>query len=462
MVSAKWRPPIPLDGHIYSFGRTGSGKTWKLLAILQFYYARGYKIWDMFGGKRMEGPFWAIPSDEKKLWFEYISEVGEMKSPGPKEYKVNLYYPFFIKTLPDKLPELLPRVTSRVMTLYFKDITAEDISVISGTLTKPQSNIWRTVVKELPDDANGEDILNWFKKHGKSATKNPLFYEFVEPFVEAHILTGKNSPYNINLKEEAEDKEAIFVLAEDYTPMKFRMFFMNYLATRLFELVNKNKIHTKNISFYREMNMFMKVQDASTEGAEQKQILRNRLSDVARYGRSGSFIAGDSQSPHEVAGLIEGQDDLLCLNELPGQKDREVACDRLKADGRMSRQQIAYLGTMPVEQMAVIQRRKNAQLLKRVQPPRTMGWKRETGNFLKVWKEKYNTWRNIKIEKQKILDAYKCSRTIALAHKKVDDGMIGDINLVKIKAVEEKKDINNAQVELERLKKSIMEKEILI
>ena len=85
MVLKAWSPSRNLDGHIFSYGRTGSGKTWKLLAIIQFYYAIGYKVWDLFGGKRKEGPFWALSSDEKKLWFEYQREVGEMKSPGPKE-----------------------------------------------------------------------------------------------------------------------------------------------------------------------------------------------------------------------------------------------------------------------------------------------------------------------------------------------------------------------------------------
>ena len=94
MVGSNWKPPVPIDGHVFVYGRTGSGKTFKSMAVLQFYFEHGYKVWDLYGGKRKEGSFWCIPSDEKKLWFEFEKEVGKMKEPGPKEYNVNLYIPF--------------------------------------------------------------------------------------------------------------------------------------------------------------------------------------------------------------------------------------------------------------------------------------------------------------------------------------------------------------------------------
>src|SRR3990167_807680 len=130
----KWKPMTNLGGHIFSYGRSGAGKTWKLIALIQFYYSHKYKIWDLWGGNRKEGAFWCFPSDEKKLWNEYHREVGEMVSPGPKEYNVDLLYPFFKDNLPKNLPSKDPRIKSIPFTLYFKDIKIDIISTITGGL----------------------------------------------------------------------------------------------------------------------------------------------------------------------------------------------------------------------------------------------------------------------------------------------------------------------------------------
>ncbi len=394
-----WKPPIPLNGHIFSYGRTGSGKSWKLLAIIQFYFEQGYKIWDIYGGKRREGSFWCFPSEEDKLWFDYKQMVGTMKEDGPKEYNVNLYYPFLKTHLPEnrQIPEKLPRIKSKVFTIYWKSLTINHIAVVSGTVTPNQKALWEKLKSELSDFTGSADLLDWFERSENVGKKtNPLYKSFLLPVCSEGLLQGKNCKYNIDLIEEAKEKDRIFVLNEDYTSADINLFLISYISSTLFELVNDEDIHNKNLLFFREMNLFMKVQDESSQDSDQRKIIRNQISDVARYGRSGLFIAGDTQSPAEVRGLVEGQDDLLCLNELPGIRDREEACDRIRADGRMSTKQVAYLGTLPIQEMIIVERGKSAKLIKRVQPPRTMGWKREIGSFQKVWKNKYNSYRDIR------------------------------------------------------------------
>lgn len=409
MVSKIWKPPKPLDGHIFCYGRTGSGKTFKMIAIVQYYFEHGYKIWDLYGGKRREGSFWCIPSDENKLWDDFEKEVGILKEPGPKEYKVNLYFPFFNSSLPDKVPELLPRIKSNIFTIYWKDLAPEHISVLIGEVTENQKRIWEKMKKDLADNSTPQELIEWFReRNNKKFKHNPLYYNFVEPLCKEKLLQGKYCKTNINFIEESKEKDRVFVLNEDYTPIKYRMFLMSYIANNLYNLVNNEKIHHKNIMVFREMNLFMKVQDEASQDAKQKQQLRNEISDIARYGRSGLHLAGDTQSPAEVKGIVEGQQDLLCINELPGARDREEACERLRKDGKISRKQIAYIGSMPVEQMVVLGRYdKNAKLLKRVQPPRTMGWKRNTGQFQKVWKNKYNSYKDIRDIKNEILQREK-------------------------------------------------------
>lgn len=391
-----------------------SGKSWKTIAIVQFYHSHNYKIWDLWGGERKEGGFWAFPSDEKKLWFDYKKEVGSFSNEGPKQYKVDLYFPFFKDTikkdLPEKqLPEKKPHITSYLFTLYFKDIEPEVIATITGALSQQAKWVWEKIQKELPDNANSEDILNWFekdKKH-KGFKKLTLYRRFIEPFCENQILQGKNFRLNLDIIKIAKEKENVFVLMNEYTPHKYVMFFIIYIMKKIRELAEKDIIHRQNLAFFRELNYFMKVEDASTENGEQKQIMRGLFSDIVRYGRSGIIIAGDTQSPAEVKGLVEGQQDLLCLCELPGTKDREVACDTLIRDGRMSTEHKNYLGCTLInsEQMIVVARGEKARLIKKVQPPRTKCFKVSDGSFLRHWKTKLNSYRDISQDIQDIDDA---------------------------------------------------------
>ncbi|MFW5794141.1 MAG: hypothetical protein ACOCV1_01530 [Bacillota bacterium] len=447
MVSGVWRPPVPIDGHIFVYGRTGSGKTFKAMSIFQFYFEKGYKAWDVYGGKRKEGSFWAIPSDEKKLWFKYEQAVGKMKERGPKEYNVNLYIPYLKTNLEDvkEVPEMLPRIRTKIFTIYWKSIEPKHIATLSGEVTENQKRVWTELKDQLSDDAGPDEILSWFNRNENTKFQNnPLYYTFIKPLCKQKILQGKDCPYNIDLIAEAKEKDRVFVLNEDYTPLEFRMFLMSYITTKLYDLVNEEKIHHKNIVYFREMNLFMKVQDESAQDAQQKQILRNEVSDVIRYGRSGLHIIGDTQSPSEVKGLVEGQEDLLCINELPGARDREEACDQLRRDKKISKLQIAYIGSMPIEQMVVIGRKdKKVKLLPRVQPPRTMGWKRETGSFRKVWKNKYNSYKNIQDIKKEI------------------NNREAQLNFLKRKADEVEKDINEVNIKNKPKEEEFEEKWII-
>lgn len=395
----EYHPPNPIPGHCFSYGKTGSGKSWKNLAIAQCYHSYGYKIWDIFGGLRREGPFWCFPSDEKVLWRKFLDGAGVVEDKGPKEYHVDLYYPFFKSKLPSKLPEKLPRITSNIFTIYFKDIGVNDIAVVIGGVSTNQERILTRIKNELPDTSNSQDILEWFEETpARQKTKRfPIYHSFFEPLCNERLFDGKNGKYNINIKEIAKDKNRIFVFAEDYLPdERYRFFFIRFFANKLFRLVNEDKIHKKNILLLREINLFMKVDDESVQHKEQKQILRNDFSNLLRYGRSGVFAICDTQSPREVRSITPGQEGILCLNMLPGAKDREEACERPRRDGRMNSKHEDYLGIMPIQEMAILEQGKKIVKVDNVQPPRTMGWKPETGSFVNVWKKIYNSFMDIK------------------------------------------------------------------
>jgi len=396
MNGRRFRPVWPLTGNGFFYGRVGSGKSYKLKTFCEHYYEKRCKIWDMFGGKRGEGPFWAFPTNEIKLWRDYEQFVGMMKGYGPKEYPVNLVYPFFIDELPNELPEKKPRISNKAMTIYFKDVTISDISLVIGSVAQNAKYTWNYICKNLPDKANGQDILNLMNGKLKRYKDLTLYKSFILPLCSQKVLAGKNCPHNIDLAAESKKRDEIFVLCDDFVPKEFKLFIMGFILRKLFyEIIMKDKTHKFNIALFREMSLFMKVIDASSQDAEQVQNFRNLIVDIARYARSGLYIFGDTQSPNEVKGMISGSEDILCISEMPSQADRDAACESLRRDMRISPGQIAYIATMPVYEMVVVERGKKAVLIRRVQPPRSRSWKQNDVNFLSCWKKVYNQYSSM-------------------------------------------------------------------
>ena len=407
MAKGAYTPIWPLTGNCFSYGRIGSGKSFIVKTFAEHYYEKGCKIWDFFGGKRGEGPFWAFPSDEIKLWREYEQVVGIMDIYGPKEYPVNLVFPFFYDELPRELPEKKPRISCKPMTIYFKEVTAADISLVIGNVSQQAKYVWNYIVKELDDEANGQDIMNLMNGKFKRYKELTIYKSFIFPLCQAKILVGKKCIHNLDLIAEAKKKKEVFVLCDDFTPEEFKLFIMGFLIRRLLKHVMDDKTHKHNIAVFREMSLFMKVIDASAQNAGQTQNFRGLITDVARYARSGLFIFGDTQSPQEVKGMVSGSEDLLILNEMPSPSDRDCACEPLRKDMRISSAQVSYIATMPVWEAVVVERGKKAQLIKRVQPPRTKCWKQNDVNFMSAWKNIYNTYVDLNPMKDEIYTLYK-------------------------------------------------------
>jgi len=391
-----WRVPMPLTGNGFFFGRTDSGKSWKMLAIVQGYHSHGYKIWDLFGGKRHEGPFWSFESEESRLWKEFEAEVGIMKGKGPKRYKVNLLVPMFSTELPSKYAEDLPRVATKVFTIPFHSIDLEDVSTVTGPLSNNARYLWNQLKHDLGKEANGEDIRHLMNTK-YSGYKNLSIYKlFLRPAINNHLIGSRDFDLNLDFVDEAKEKDRISVLVDDFVPPQFKFFVISWMQRNIMDLAMNDKIHKKNIGVMREVNMFMKVQDKSKEDEDRTQIFRNQVSDVARYARSGLFLFMDTQSPYEVKGLIEGQEDILGINEMPGAKDRDELCDQLKRDRRINDVVIRLIAKIPVFKMVLVTRGERAKILQRVMPPRNQCWKPTCGNFNSFWGRRINKWVKLK------------------------------------------------------------------
>ncbi len=408
----RWHLTLPLTGNVYIFGRTDSGKSWKLLAITQVLHdGYNHKVFDFFGGKRNEGPFWCFMSEELKLWKEYELAFGPMEKEGPKEYFVILARPLFSTKLPTKLEEDLPRIKSIEFGLNVMNISISDISLRIGDVSRKAQNVWNEIQKEVGATGNGEDIQYLMDTKLKGCKSLSIYTLFIKPLIDNHFFVRKDSKYNLNLINEANDIESIFVLCHEYIPEEFKWFIMGNLLRRIGELAMNNKITRRNICLFRECSNFMKVTDKTALFAEQTGIFRNLLTDAARYARSGTFLFMDSQSPEEVKNLIESQDDFTGICEMAGAKDRETLCQQLKIDKRMTRRQISSLYNIKIHEMVVIERAKKARLLRRVMPPRTLAWKPTLGSFANVWKNKINKYKNINEEIKEWEEDYQLSKT---------------------------------------------------
>lgn len=385
-IIKKWSVPTPLQGHIFALGRIGSGKSCKLLSIVQGYMEKGYKVFDLFGGERGEGTYWCLKNDDHTLWNQLEGETYMFEEPGPKEYKVNILYPMFASKLPKKLPEEGSRVRSYTFTIPIKDIIVEDITLAIGPLGNESQFIWDTILRELGNKSNGADIKEVMSEKFPKKKARAIYSLFLRPLVEERLLANKYSRLNLDVVSEAQDRDTVTVLCLDYVPEKYKLFVIGYIMRKIFDAVLKNKIHKKNIAMLREVSKFMKVVDSDKSKSEVSQIFRNQLVNIARYGRSGLFLAMDTQSSAEVKGLIEGSDDLLCICEMPSFSDRDYTCKPLIRDKRMTTRQEAEISMLKIQEMYVIERGKRARKLKRVAPPRSRYFKTEYGSFYDLWK----------------------------------------------------------------------------
>lgn len=375
-----------------------SGKTWKMIAMAQVYHSKlNYKIFDIYGGRYCEEGYWCFPSDEKKLWWEFRNEVGVMKSEGPKEYNVNLLFPCFAMKLPKEIPEHLPRIKSQIFTIPFKTITEEDISVVIGELSKNSVYFWNKIRKDLPKNATAGDIDNYVDKHLPKFKKLAIYRNFLKPALDNYLISGDDCPLALDLIKEAKEQERISILCHLYMPnMVWQMFIMNYITRRiLFDLIPKEKIPKDNIAIFREAGDFMKIIDKDKDTAEQVQTFRNKLNKLVRYSRRGLIPFMDTQSPSDTKGLIEGQEDLLCINEISIIDIGDIL-EKLKKEKRISATIKNRLSTLNQKELIIVERKQKAVLLKRFMPPRCMCYKGKS--FLKIWKERINDWKKTRID----------------------------------------------------------------
>lgn len=147
-------------------------------------------------------------------------------------------------------------------------------------------------------------------------------------------------------------------------------------------------------------------------------VRKRKVYDIVMKKNHNFFLSNGILSHNsECKSLIEGQDDLTGINEMPSQKDRDELCIILLKDRRISKAQVRYLYNIPVHQMVVVTRGQKAKLIKRVMPPRNQCWKPTTGDFYTFYKNRINSWIPTKTKLNPILD--ECDRSMSNLKNKI-------------------------------------------
>jgi len=144
-----------------------------------------------------------------------------------------------------------------------------------------------------------------------------------------------------------------------------------------------------------------------------KKIGKRKVYDIIMLKNHNFLLSNNILSSNsECKGLIDGQQEILAICEMPSPNSIETTCVPLKKAGRMNSAQIQYIQwRIQKHQVCIVQRGKRAVILKRINPPRSMYWKPEYRNFTTFWKKEKDKWVNsktfldiIKNENQKRLE----------------------------------------------------------
>ena len=444
----EWK--IEKAGDIFIFGIKGSGKTCKLLTFSQAMLDNGFikKWWHIFGGDRDEGPLLSFPNRDLNLWNDLENETFEFENEGPKQYKITYAKPMFSKTMPEQLPEDMPNVECEVFTIPFRKIDKKQIACAIGEVGKTAETLWENIIEDTNSKSNGEDI-KFLMEHKYKKQKKSAFYQlFIKPMIDNHFFASEDSELNLNLIKESEKRDRIFVLSLDDVPSQFKLFVMSYIITNLYDLVKRNKIYKDHLLTFNEASLFMKQVDSDKNRDMQSNAFRNIIVDQVRYGRVGIFYGMDTQDSSEVKGLIDGQQEILAICELPSQNSIEATCVPLKRAGRMNDAQIAFVQwKIQKHQICIIQRGKRAVILQRINPPRSCYWKPEYRNFITFWKKEKDKWIESKIFLDKIkkeyLDRDEFLTIINSKEEDFEEEYENETELEDIKSEEEKEDLDH-------------------
>lgn len=448
-VIKTYYPDRRLEGHIFSFGRVGGGKSVSTKSIIESYQENlGYKIFDIYGGEREEGVYWALPSQDKDYFEQELGAIGTLDEDGPKQFRVNILYPYFESKLPKKLPKLKPYVNSTLFTIPLEDVTAEDLKMVMGNISETTIYMWNEIIHKSTKDDNAGSLIHLSEEI--KAGNFLLYKNFIIPMSREKFLMHRGCDYNIDIISEAKDKEVITVLCLEFVPKRFHLFIINYILRKIMDHLDLNQIPRDNIIFMREAAEFFRATDDSVV-EDRFKIFRTNLSHYIRMGRRGAYFALDCQSPLEVRGLVQGSEDYTLMFLTTAWRDKAEMCEELKREKRMRPDQVADLAFLEKGECYIAEIGKVVKKVK-ISLPRSAYWKKEYGNFHKnAWSKFGGDWKNISDVKVYINEKFKIIEKFYKEKKKKEK--VGEIEEEVIK----KESVNTKTKSEETPRKSVID-----
>tara|TARA_Y100000034_G_C6906463_1_gene420846 strand:- start:4223 stop:5707 length:1485 start_codon:yes stop_codon:yes gene_type:complete len=398
------RVPPHLVGAIFVYGRINSGKTTSILSLGGLYHdnpQRKYKVFDLWGGDRNEHLYWTLPSDQIAYW-NGAKKMLRLDKPGPKQYKVNLWYPL-TKKLPKKLPFFPNYVTSKLFTIPIRNFTSADASLVIGSIPESVSSLWNNVVSDSSSNDNVFEVLEEFSKTVQK--RNSFYNSILIPLSKDLLFQNDACLFNLTNKimaKELDDQETISILCLDFVDKEYKLFVIGYFMRLISEELDKKRRQT--IGIIREASEFFNVTDKSVVPDRYK-VMKRYLSTWIKMGRRGFHLLLDTQSPHETRGIVDGQQDLTLFGRLPSEGDRTAATERLFKDGFITQKQITKLASSMPGEFCFCPSGRPVEF-NYVMLPKSDFWKEKNGNFYNnVWGKQVDKWTSfseeIKVLKEK-------------------------------------------------------------
>ncbi len=240
----------PLQNSVFLFGKVGGAKTTTCLSLCQNYKdIHGYKWFYLWGGERNEHLYVSMPNREHNYWNK-IKKMFSLDGEGPKQNKVTYIYPFWDKSFPKKLPFDAPNVKSIVMTIPYNSVTLNNIMHVIGTLSSNDEAVWRECLEGLKKK-DGPYKLRELSKE-LSRKNQSIARNFIKPLCDNKLLQSNECLYNLNLKEELENKDTVSVLCLEHIPEEYKVFILEWFLSQMKVICDKSRNFNNNIIMINE------------------------------------------------------------------------------------------------------------------------------------------------------------------------------------------------------------------
>ena len=310
--------------HIGVFGVTGMGKSVSVEALATRLYEMGWKIFDLYGGGRMEGAFYSLPSEYDFWKTPKRTRKGEILE--ATSYPTRLLFPMIKSRLPREIPNI-----GNVFTIPINSLDEGDLyALIGNELSKSEKSVWNRLIEDkiIGKKSSGWDLLNSIrlsnkvisKSRGMVSTKvkaygqDTLYYSF-KPLVNEMLLSSAKNPLALDLASEIKDRKTITTLITRYVPDRFVHFIINYFIRKIYELNDKLK---KKIFFViREIQDILPREAVTPQGL----MVKRQIERVLRQGRGRRvFFLVDGQEPSQIT-LLKGQFQMIITHQIRSPED---------------------------------------------------------------------------------------------------------------------------------------------